>query len=166
MKATNFIKVDDMWLFEIGDRAAADIALGIDCFFLTRLTRRISNISNWTDLLLTSYRTKFPHVVLSPMPIWFTWLVLKWHHNKRDGVSNHLCLDCLLNRLFKLRSNKISKLRVSGLFDGNPAVTGGFPLQRVSNAENVTISRCDHEFAHIVKRCFTADWVIIRLFLS
>ena len=46
MKATNFIKVDDMWLFEIGDRAAADIALGIDCFFLTRLTRRISNISN------------------------------------------------------------------------------------------------------------------------
>ena len=32
----------------------------------------------------------------------------------RDGVSNHRCLDCLLNRLFMRKSKKISKLCVTG----------------------------------------------------
>ena len=39
--------------------------------------------------------------------------------NERDGVSNHRRLDCLPSRLFMRRSKKISKLRVSGLCDGN-----------------------------------------------
>ena len=25
----------------------------------------------------------------------------QWRHNRRDDASNHLCLDCLLNRLFR-----------------------------------------------------------------
>ena len=29
-----------------------------------------------------------------------------WHHNERDGVSNHWRLYCLLNRLFRRRSKK------------------------------------------------------------
>ena len=37
------------------------------------------------------------------------------------------------------RSNKISKLRVTGLCDGNPPVTGEFPTQWASNVENVSI---------------------------
>ena len=52
------------------------------------------------------------------------------------SVSNHRRLDCLPNRLFRCRSKKISKLRVTGLCEGNPPVTGGFPSQRVSDAEN------------------------------
>ena len=36
---------------------------------------------------------------------------LQWRHNERDGVSNHQRLDCLLNRLFRPRSKKTSKLR-------------------------------------------------------
>ena len=44
---------------------------------------------------------------------------LQWHHNERDGVSNHQRLDCLLNRLFKRRSKKISRLRVIGLCGGH-----------------------------------------------
>ena len=52
-------------------------------------------------------------------------------------VSNHQHLDCLLNRLFRRRSKKTSKLRVTGHHEGNPPVTGGFPSQRASNAENV-----------------------------
>ena len=36
-------------------------------------------------------------------------------------------------------SKIISKLRVTGLCEGNSAVTGEFPEQRVSNAENVSI---------------------------
>ena len=38
---------------------------------------------------------------------------LQWRHNERDGVSNHRCLDCILNRLFRRRSKKTSKLHVT-----------------------------------------------------
>ena len=64
---------------------------------------------------------------------------LRWRHNDRDGVSNHQPHECLLNRLFRRRLKKISKFRVTGLCAGNSSVTGGFPAQRVNNAENVSI---------------------------
>ena len=64
---------------------------------------------------------------------------LQWRHNERDGVSNQHRLDCLLNRLFRRRPKKTSKLRVTGLCDGNPPVTDRFSLQRASNSENVSI---------------------------
>ena len=60
---------------------------------------------------------------------------LQWRHNQSDGVSNHQRLDCLLNRSFRRRSKKTSKLRVTGLCQGNPPVTDGFPSQRASNAK-------------------------------
>ena len=44
---------------------------------------------------------------------------LRWRHNDQDGVSNHQPHGCLLNRLFRRRSNKTSKLRVTGLCVGN-----------------------------------------------
>ena len=47
-------------------------------------------------------------------------------------------LTCLLNRLFRRRNEKTSKLRVTGLCE-DPPVTGGFPSQSASNAENVSI---------------------------
>ena len=53
----------------------------------------------------------------------------QWRHNERDGVLNHRRLDCLLNRLFRRRSKKTSKLCVTGLCGGNSQVTGGFPSQ-------------------------------------
>ena len=40
---------------------------------------------------------------------------LQWRHNGRNSVSNHQPHDCLLNRLFRRRSQKTSKLRVTGL---------------------------------------------------
>ena len=55
------------------------------------------------------------------------------------GVSNHQPHDCLLSRLFRRRSKKISKLRVTGLCEGNSPGTGEFPAQMASNAENVSI---------------------------
>ena len=48
-------------------------------------------------------------------------------------------LDCLPNLLLRRRSNKTPTLHVTGLCEGNPPVTGGFPLQNASNAENVSI---------------------------
>ena len=84
---------------------------------------------------------------------------LQWRHNGRNGVSNHQPHDCLLNRLFRRRSEKISKRHVTGLrvgnssetshkwpvtwkmfpfddviMDGNPSVSGRFPSQRASNS--------------------------------
>ena len=42
-------------------------------------------------------------------------MALHWRHNGHDGVSNHRPHGCLLNRLFRRRSKKTSKLRVTGL---------------------------------------------------
>ena len=42
-------------------------------------------------------------------------LTLHWRHNDHDGVSNHQPHGCLFNRLFRRRSKKTSKLRVTGL---------------------------------------------------
>ena len=64
---------------------------------------------------------------------------LQWRHNGRDSVSNHQPHDCLLSRLFRRRSKKTSKLRVTGLCAGNSPATGEFPAQMASNAENVSI---------------------------
>ena len=58
---------------------------------------------------------------------WHMNIPLQWRHNGRDGVSNQQRFDGLLNRLFMHRSNKISKLRVTGLCDGNPLLTDGSP---------------------------------------
>ena len=46
-------------------------------------------------------------------------LPLRWRHNDQDCVSNHQPHGCLLNRLFRRRSNKTSKLRATGLCVGN-----------------------------------------------
>ena len=62
-------------------------------------------------------------------------LTLQWRHNERNGLSNDRRLGRLRNRLFRRRSKKTQKLRVTGLCEGNPPVTGVFPSQRASNAE-------------------------------
>ena len=64
---------------------------------------------------------------------------LLWCHNGHDGVSNHQHHDCLLNRPLRRRSKKASKLRVTSLCAGNSPVTGEFPAQMASNAEDVSI---------------------------
>ena len=64
---------------------------------------------------------------------------LQLRNNGRDSVSNHQPHDCLLNCLFRRRSKKTSKLRVTGLYAGNSPETGEFPAQMASNAENVSI---------------------------
>ena len=71
----------------------------------------------------------------------FSSMTLHWRHNGGDGVSNHQPHDCLLRR----RSKKTSKLRLTGLCEGNSPVTGEFPAQRASNEENVSIWRRHHE---------------------
>ena len=70
---------------------------------------------------------------------------LRWRHNEHDGVSNHQPHDCLLNRLFRRRSKKTSKLRAIDLREGNSPVTGEFPAER----------------ANVTRKMFPFDDVII-----
>ena len=70
---------------------------------------------------------------------WLPLLSLQCRHDDRDGVSNHWRLDCWLKRLFRRTSKKTSKLRFTGLCDGNSTATGEFPAQKASNAENFSI---------------------------
>ena len=64
---------------------------------------------------------------------------LQWRYYEHDGVSYQQPHNCLLNRLFRRTSKKISKLLVTGLCAGNSPVTGEFPAQRARNAENISI---------------------------
>ena len=64
---------------------------------------------------------------------------LEWRHNGHNKVSNHQPHDCLFNRLFRRRSKKTSKLRVTGFCAGNSPGTGEFPALMASNAENISI---------------------------
>ena len=64
---------------------------------------------------------------------------LLWRHNGRGSVSNHQPHDCILNRLFRRRSKKTPKLRVTGLCAGNSPVTDEFPAQKASYAENFSV---------------------------
>ena len=66
---------------------------------------------------------------------------LQWRHNGRDSVSNHQPHDCLLNLLFRRRSKKSSKLRLTGLFVGNSPGTVEYPAQMVSLSEKIPIWR-------------------------
>ena len=103
---------------------------------------------------------------------------LQWRHNERSRVSNHRRLDGLLNRLPWWRSNKIPKLHVTGLCEGNLSVTEEFPSQRVSDAENVSIwwrhldyhkfqlwkfplvFRMTHEVKHTKIQSTSAHWLV------
>ena len=50
---------------------------------------------------------------------WDPCWALQWRHNDHDGVSNHQPYGCLLKRLYMRWSKKTSKLRVTGLCEGN-----------------------------------------------
>ena len=92
---------------------------------------------------------------------------LRWRHNGRDRDSNHHPHGCLLNRLFRRRSMKTSKLCVTGLCVGNSPGIGEFPAQMASNAENVSIwwrhhtVRRDHIEAHM--QIITSSLTKVRL---
>ena len=112
-------------------------------------------LSSKTNALLThtlaSFWRKQSCIVFTFEPVW-DWcnlckviqsctilISLQWCLNECDDVSYHQPRDCLLNHLFRRRSNKISKLRVTGLCAGNSPLTCKFPAQKASNAENVSI---------------------------
>ena len=86
---------------------------------------------------------------------------LRWRHNDRDSVSNHQPHDCLLNRLFRSRSRKTSKLRVTGLCAGNSRTKGKLR----GKCENVSIwwrHHVSNNYTH-VSRLVLLLWLSIHL---
>ena len=74
-------------------------------------TRRHYSLENYKRLQkLPSETTPICWIIVNK-----TYIALHWRHNDHDGVSNHRPHGCLLNRLFRRRSKKTSKLRVTGL---------------------------------------------------
>ena len=75
---------------------------------------------------------------------WLNLARTPWDNPRMDNsvvimdISNHQPHDCLLNSLFRRKSKETPKLHVTGLCEGNSLVTGEFPAQRASNAENVS----------------------------
>ena len=80
--------------------------------------------------------------------IWTWYKALQWRHNERDGVSNHRHLNCLRKHLSRRRSKKTSKLRITGLCEGNPPMTGGFLSQRASKRKCFHLMTSSWDFSY------------------
>ena len=104
----------------------------IDVAMISFLTWRIYDVSRLDDRLMTSWARASLNMIM----IGYS---LQWRHNECDTDSNQRRFYCLLKRLFRRKSKKTSKLRVTGLCEGNSLVTGDFPAQRTSNTESVPI---------------------------
>ena len=72
------------------------------------------------------------------------WVLNHYTDVTMSGMASQITdiLDCLLNRLLKLTSKKMSA--ILNLCEGNPPVTGGFPSQRASNTGRVSMSWRHH----------------------
>ena len=101
---------------------------------------------SWVKMIVFWY--KF-HLILFLL-VRLHWLSLQWRHNGCDSVSSHQPHDCLLNRLFRRRSKKTPKLRVTGLC-----------AQMASNAENVSIWWRHHDWCYCW-RTSTMPYVVTR----
>ena len=77
-------------------------------------------------------------------------LTLGCCHNGRDGVADHKPRHCLLNRLFRRKLKKTSKLRVTDLCVGNSPMTGEFPAHMASNTEKFPFDDVIMRFAVFV----------------
>ena len=77
--------------------------------------------------------------------------ILHWRHNDHGGVSNHQPHGCLLNRLFRYRSKKTSKPRVTGLCAGNSPHKG--PVTRKMVPFDDVIMEVHNSLVVFQKRC-------------
>ena len=81
----------------------------------------------WSRYHTTWYKHCRQRIPIKPIDPFTT---LQWRHNKYDDVSNHHPHDYLRNRVFRHRSKKTSKLRVTGLCVENSSVTSEFLAQK------------------------------------
>ena len=99
---------------------------------------------------------------------------LHWRHNDHDGVSNHQPRSCLLNRLFRRRSKKTSKLYVTGLYAGTspgpvnsphkgPVTRKTFPFDDVIMIPSYSIHKGINNYSEIVSLITISEWLSMDL---
>ena len=101
---------------------------------------------SWVYVPFNLDQTSAPHIVNYHLksPTWTPWLeiwVRSKHHNYNDDIGGSWRRKSQKKRLVvqqpvQVDIKETSKLRIQR----NPPVTGGFPSQRPSSAENVSIS--------------------------
>ena len=72
--------------------------------------------------------------------------ILQWRHNENNGVPSHWPLDCFPSRLFRRRSKKTSKLRITGFYEstGHWWIPHKGPVTRkVSSLDDIIMN--DHQ---------------------
>ena len=94
----------------------------------------------------------------------FHGMDLRWRQNGCDSVSNHQPYDCLLNRLFRCKSKKTSKLRVTGLF--YMYVYGDFvgSYFKLFSRYGRTVMTCKYKICIHRERIFSMNFVFEGLF--
>ena len=99
---------------------------------------------------------KFPllniriHITLHYMHNFIERGALQWRHNEHDGVSNHRCLDCLLNRSSDVHQSSTSLVFVRGPVD--------FPHKG-------PVTRKMFQFDDVIMRkIHVCVWILILLF--
>ena len=81
----------------------------------------------------------------------FTYIHYKWRTSwvrwrLKSPASQLFAQPCVQAQI----KENITKLRVTGLYEGNSQVTGEFPTQRASNAENVSFWWRHHDYQHFL----------------
>ena len=129
-QACDYLSMEGLKLNPVSKRGSRGL------FYLTnRYQLRFKQVITWHGWVILR-GCNYPRPKLDNA---FVNLSLRWRHNGRDSISNHHPHHCLLNRSFRRRSKKTSKLCVTGLCVGNSPVTGEFPAQMASNTENFSI---------------------------
>ena len=90
---------------------------------------------------------------------------MTYSNDEHDDASNHRRLDCY--RFFRLRSKKISKLRVTGLCEWNSPVTGEFPAQRAVRRKKFPfddVLMLTSKFCYYVSKATSYLWIFPKHF--
>ena len=115
----------------------------------TKLMLRIIEKCHHDNLVVTGAT-----VLMETLLLRYISDALHWRHNDHDGVSNHQPHGCLLNRLFRRRSKKTSKLRVTGLCVGNSPGP-------VNSPHKGPVTRKMFPFDDVIMgRCFLCKWIV------
>ena len=87
---------------------------------------------------------------------WSSIIKTSWNAFQLTFIRIYHDSDVIMSAIasqIRRRSKKTSKLLVNGLSEGNSPMTGGFPTQRASNAENVKFSFGKKNLFDIVSNC-------------
>ena len=141
-------------------KSFTETALLIYEFWSNRIGQNVITLLFWNETWQMGITSMFHWKETNK---WQTWETLQWRKNELDCVSNHQRHDCLPNRLSRRESKKTSKLRVTGLCEGNSPVNSPhkgavtrkcFHLMMSSQLIHQCGNFCRFNFKHYMNRSY------------